>query len=80
MEHAQEIHKLYSDGNITREEYIKLLSEYSYRIRMGNFQMAKELCAAGACCSMAEARRIVESGAFNKVMKKLQHKKNEKEA
>ena len=33
---------------------------------------AKKLCDIGACCSMAQARRVVMSGAFERVMEKAQ--------
>jgi len=33
---------------------------------------AKQLCDVGACCSMAQARRIVIGGAFERVMDKAQ--------
>ena len=33
---------------------------------------AKQLCNAGVCCSMAEARRVVICGAFDKRMERAQ--------
>jgi len=33
---------------------------------------AKKLCDIGACCSMAQARRVVMGGAFERVMEKAQ--------